>query len=185
MKQDYTIQLAAEHHVQSIPAIEQAAAAIFSETDLPPDVRFLVTDKETLINAQREERLWAALDHNNILVGFALARVLGAYAHLEEMDVHPEHGRQGIGSKLLGKVINWAMDGEFPGVTLITFRHLPWNAPFYERHGFVQLDESDTSNNLRELIREEAGAGIESRNRVTMIYRISDGSGSDRVRRPA
>lgn len=175
MNQEYTIELAAERHVRAIPAIEQAAAAIFSESDLPPEIRFLVTDEETLVEAQRQKRLWAALQYDTKVVGFALARVVGDYAHLEEMDVHPEHGRQGIGSELLDAVIGWAEAGSLPGVTLITFRHLPWNAPFYERNGFVKLDEDSTSGFLHDLIREEAEAGLEPRNRVAMFYDVSIG----------
>lgn len=176
MNQDYTIELAAEHHIRAIPAIEQAAAAIFSESDLPPEVRFLVTDEETLLEAQREKRLWAALQDETKLVGFALARVMGDYAHLEEMDVHPEHARRGIGSQLLDAVIGWAEAGSLPGLTLITFRHLPWNAPFYERNGFVRLDTESTNGILQDLIREEAEAGLEPRNRVAMYYDIDTAS---------
>jgi GNAT superfamily N-acetyltransferase len=176
MNQDYTIELAAEHHIRAIPAIEQAAAAIFSESDLPPEVRFLVTDEETLLEAQREKRLWAALLDETKLVGFALARVMGDYAHLEEIDVHPEHGRRGIGSQLLDAVIGWAEAGSLPGITLITFRHLPWNAPFYEQNGFVRLDAESTNGLLQDLIREEAEAGLEPRNRVAMYYDIDTGS---------
>jgi GNAT superfamily N-acetyltransferase len=176
MNQDYTIELAAEHHIRAIPAIEQAAAAIFSEIDLPPEVRFLVTDEETLLEAQREKRLWAALQDETKLVGFALARVMGDYAHLEEMDVHPEHGRRGIGSQLLDAVIGWAEAVSLPGITLITFRHLPWNAPFYERNGFVRLDAESTNGLLQDLIREEAEAGLEPRNRVAMYYDIDAAS---------
>ncbi len=170
MCQNYTIELAAENHLRAIPCIEQAAAAIFSEADLPPELRFLVTDQETLVEAQRGNRLWAALDDKKIAVGFALGRVVDGFAHLEEMNVHPDHGRRGIGSQLLGTVISWARVGGFPGVTLITFRHLPWNAPFYERHGFVQLDYEDASSGLRELIHEEVEAGLEPRYRVAMLY---------------
>jgi len=170
MRQNYTIELAAEHHLKAIPTVEQAAAAMFAEVDLPSELRFLVTDRDALIEAQRDERIWVALDEQKNAVGFALARDVGVYAHLEEMDVHPDHGRRGIGSQLLGAVINWARAAGFPGVTLITFRHLQWNAPFYERHGFVQLDCEDASSGLRELIREEAEAGLEPRNRVAMLY---------------
>ncbi len=176
MNQDYTIELAAEHHIRAIPAIEQAAAATFSESDLPPEVRFLVTDEETLVEAQREKRLWAALQDETKLVGFALARVMGDYAHLEEMDVHPEHARRGIGSQLLDAVIGWAEAGSLPGLTLITFRHLPWNAPFYERNGFVRLDAESTNGLLQDLIREEAEAGLEPRNRIAMYYDIDTAS---------
>ena len=170
MRQNYTIELAAEHHLRAIPAIEQAAAAMFAEVDLPSELRFLVTDKETLIEAQRDERLWVALDEQKNAVGFALARGVDGFAHLEEMDVHPDHGRRGIGSQLLSAVVNWARAAGFPGITLITFRHLQWNAPFYERHGLVQLDCEDANDGLRELIREEAEVGLEPRNRIAMLY---------------
>ncbi len=170
MHQNYTVELAAESRLRAIPAIEQAAAAMFAEVDLPFELRFLVTDKETLIEAQRDERLWVALDEQKNAVGFALARGVDGYAHLEEMDVHPDHGRRGIGSQLLGAVIDWARAAGFPGITLITFRHLQWNAPFYERHGFVQLDHLEASGGLRELLREEVEAGLEPRNRVAMLY---------------
>lgn len=172
MSRNYSIELATKQHVRAIPAIEQAAAAMFSEADLPPALRFLVTDFDTLLEAQRDGRLWAALDEDGAVVGFALACIVGAHAHLDEMDVHPEHGRRGIGSRLLDAVIDWARRGGFPGVTLITFRHIPWNAPFYQRHGFVPVEHERTSGNLRELIRQEAEAGLEPGNRVAMRYRL-------------
>ena len=178
MKRSYTIELAKESHIREIPGIEQAAAAMFSESDLPIELRYRVTDIETLVGAQRDGRLWAALDGDRTLVGFAMVGNVGGLAHLEEMDVHPEHTRQGIGSRLLDAVTNWAKRKGYPGMTLITFRHLPWNAPFYERHGFIQLDEQRNSDDLRELLREEAEAGIEPRKRVAMLYEISGGSGS-------
>ena len=182
MSEVYTIEFATECHVPAIAGIEQAAATMFSEKDLPTELRYLVTDQEVLLEAQRQRRLWAALDDKGNLVGFALARIVGGFAHLEEMDVHPDHGRQGIGGRLLGTVKNWARDGGYPGVTLITFRHLPWNAPFYERHGFVQLDEGDNTASLRELMREEADAGLEPRNRVAMLHCFNGGSGSGGAR---
>jgi GNAT superfamily N-acetyltransferase len=178
MKQNYTIELAKESHIREIPGIEQAAAAMFSESDLPIELRYRVTDIKTLVGAQREGRLWAALDGDRTLVGFAMVGNVGGLAHLEEMDVHPEHTRQGIGSRLLHAVTTWARGNGYPGMTLITFRHLPWNAPFYERYGFIQLDEQHNSDDLRELLREEAEAGIEPRKRVAMLYEISGGSGS-------
>lgn len=185
MSPRYTIQLATESHVWAIPVIEQAAAAMFNEADLPVELRYLVTDADTLVDAQREGRLWAALDDNRTLIGFALASIVGEFAHLDELGVHPDHARRGIGSRLVDAVTGWAENEGYPGVTLITFRDLPWNAPFYERQGFVQLDEQQTSDDLRELLREEAEAGIEPRKRVAMLYEISGGSGSGAADRPA
>ena len=174
MNQRYTIGPAASHHVRAVPAIEQAAAAMFSEDDLPVELRYQVTDASLVVEAQRNGRLWSALDENENVVGFALLRMVGGYAHLEEMGVHPDHARQGIGTRLLGTVIDWAKDGGYSGVTLITFQHLPWNAPFYKRHGFVQVDEQGDFTCLRDLIREESCAGVDPTRRVAMIYEFSD-----------
>ncbi len=172
MSHAYTIEPATERHLRAIPGIEHAAASIFSEKDLPSDLRYLVTDRETLGEAQRQNRLWAALDDMGKVVGFALARVLGGVAHLEEMDVHPDFARQGIGSQLLNAVIAWARDGGHPGISLITFRHLPWNAPFYERHGFTQINETENSAELCNLLREEADAGLDPHNRIAMMLKF-------------
>ena len=168
MRDEYRIELAAENHLRQIPAIELASAAMFSEDDLPAELRFLVTDNETLRKAQGEQRLWIALDDANTVVGFALACIVDDCAHLDEMDVHPDHGRRGIGTRLLSAVIAWARSSGYPAVTLITFRHLPWNAPFYQTRGFEALAFSDAGDGLRALIREEAEAGLEPRNRLAM-----------------
>jgi GNAT superfamily N-acetyltransferase len=55
--------------------------------------------------------------------------------HLEEMDVLPEHAGQGLGAALIEAVCSWAHTRGFDAVTLSTFRDVPWNAPFYPRHG--------------------------------------------------
>jgi ribosomal protein S18 acetylase RimI-like enzyme len=47
--------------------------------------------------------------------------------------------RQGIGRRLLERAIEWA-GGE--SLWLTTYAHIPWNRPFYERHGFVTIPES-------------------------------------------
>lgn len=178
MNQHYTIEPAARHHVEAIPGIEHAAAAMFSEQDLPAELRYLVTDIGLVVEAQRDGRLWSALDDKGNIVGFALVRMVGGFAHLEEMDVHPDHTRQGIGTHLLGAVIAWAKHGGHSGVSLITFRHLPWNAPFYERHGFVQLDDGHDCGYLHDLICEEAEAGIDPSKRVAMRCDFSDTASS-------
>jgi hypothetical protein len=53
-------------------------------------------------------------------------------------------------------------------MTLTTFGHLPWNAPFYERMGFVRLEEADLSESLREELDWEAAHGLERSKRVAM-----------------
>jgi hypothetical protein len=53
--------------------------------------------------------------------------------------VHPDAARRGVGSRLLEEVVSWAREHGCRRVTLATFRDVAWNAPFYARHGFVEI----------------------------------------------
>lgn len=168
MTDTYTIALAATEQLPEIPKLEQAAGAKFGPADLPLKLRYLVTDQDTLRLAQKERRLWVALDAMRRPVGFALAEVADGQAYLSEIDVHPAHGRRGLGRRLVAAVVDWAAEKRFDSVLLVTFRHLPWNAPFYEKLGFVQLAERELGQDLREIFEEEAEAGVNMDNRIGM-----------------
>ena len=163
-----SIELAGKQHLSAIPAIELAASAIFPEADLPVQMRYLVTEDELLLEAQSESRLWVALTNDRTPVGFAMADIVDGDAHLDEMDVLPAYGRQGIGTRLVRTLIDWAQSCDYPALTLITFRHLPWNAPFYERMGFVSMMTSEIGSELAHLLQEEGDAGIDVHQRVCM-----------------
>lgn len=167
------IRLADCEHLLAIPAIEIAAAAIFPEADLPAKVRYLVTEDELLRQAQSEDRLWVALADDRTPVGFAMADIVDGVAHLDEMDVLPEFARQGIGTRLVRTFIDWARSADFPTVTLITFRHLPWNAPFYEKMGFVRMKPAELGEELAFLLAEEGTAGIDMRKRLCMKLKLT------------
>jgi GNAT superfamily N-acetyltransferase len=164
----YSIVLASRAHLKAIPTIERAALALFAEDDIPLSIRFLVTDRDVLESARREERLWIALDGGGRPVGFALLEFIDGLPHLDEMDVDPTHGRRGIGSRLLAAVIDRARRGGHAAMTLVTFGHLPWNAPFYENFGFRVIEREHLTPGLRDLLREEALAGLDTRKRVAM-----------------
>jgi hypothetical protein len=104
-----------------------------------------------------------AIAHNaSILVAgdppaaFAAVIDLDGHPHLEQISVRAGQTRQGIGSLLLGEVTR----GYGPGLTLITFRDVPWNGPWYARHGFTELPESAWGPKLRDHWRAEIEAGL-------------------------
>jgi len=80
----------------------------------------------------------------------------------------PEHARRGLGRALLGAVVAWAEQRGFPSVTLTTFRHLPWNAPFYAAQGFRALPDQHLPAGLARLLAAEAEAGLDPSKRVAM-----------------
>ena len=99
----YTITVARPRDVPALAAIELAAAKLLAD-HVPPTVLNESTDEATLRRAQAEGRLWVALD-GDVAVGFAHVEMLAAdLPHLEELDVHPAHGRRGIGAALVREV---------------------------------------------------------------------------------
>ncbi len=164
----YRVVPAARVHVEAIAPIEQAAAARFPHEYLPGELRYMVTDFATLREAQGAGRLWIAVDERDRPVGFALAEELADELYLCEMDVHPDHGQRGIGTQLVETVIAWARLHEFPALSLLTFRHLPWNAPFYANFGFKLLSMAELGPELAGFLAEEADVGIDPSKRVGM-----------------
>lgn len=110
-------------------------------------------------------------------VGYAQVELVGDHAHLEQLSVLPEHGRRGVGTSLIEAVMNWARERGDEAVTLTTFRDVAFNAPLYERRGFVEVPECDWSESIRELVAEEAEHGLDPALRVVMSRRVGTVAG--------
>lgn len=103
--------------------------------------------------------LWVA-EADGRVVAFLAASADGDRLHIDEVDV--EHGRQGqgVGRRLIQHVIAWAKAEGFAGLSLTTFRNVPWNGPFYGSLGFV---EDDSGPALQAILRSEAEKGLADR----------------------
>jgi GNAT superfamily N-acetyltransferase len=121
----------AEH--PALRQIEQDADEMFSAVGIGP-----------FNGAPEDDHLASAaviLVYGTPPLGFACVDLVDGLAHLWQLSVRPDQGRQGIGSELLHAVCHWATQNHYPAVTLTTFRDVPWNAPFYARHGFLPVAE--------------------------------------------
>jgi GNAT superfamily N-acetyltransferase len=76
-------------------------------------------------------------------VGLCRIDALAGGAHLEQLSVHPDHGGHGIGRRLLRAACEWAREAGYRELTLATYRDIPWNGPFYESEGFVEVGPVD------------------------------------------
>ncbi|MEV4002844.1 GNAT family N-acetyltransferase [Actinomadura sp. NPDC049753] len=72
-------------------------------------------------------------------VGFAAVEEVDGAAHLEQISVRGDLVGRGIGVLLLEEVKARAAAAGAPGVSLLTFRDVPWNGPWYAAHGFAEL----------------------------------------------
>ena len=166
----FKIKLADTGHLASIPGIEHDATTLFSEEDLPAPIRYQVTEPDHARDALERKMLWVATADDDQAVGFALADIVDGQAYLEALAVTPRFGRRGIGAELVQAVIEWAREQAYASLMLVTFRHLPWNAPFYARLGFSPVDPSEHGPGVKGLIEEEGANGINVADRVVMRY---------------
>lgn len=155
----YTIRLAEASDLAALPGIEEAASRLFPPERLVGDMA--VSEKE-FARGLEAGLLWV-LETGDVPVGFLLAEQEGQELHLVEMDVHPEHGAQGLGTLLLRKLMDYAREGSFAAITLSTFDDMRWNAPFYAKSGFETIDMAEQSSRMRNILAAEQEAGLTSR----------------------
>lgn len=163
----FRIRAARADDVESLPAIELAAAALFDPADVGPATLADTTPLAILAEAQREGRLFVA-ELDGAPIGFALAEHLGGEPYLREIDVLPAFGRRGVGAALVRAVVEWARAQGAASVVLSTFRHVAWNAPFYARLGFRPLETHEQTAAHHALRAREAEHGLAIERRVVM-----------------
>ncbi len=76
-------------------------------------------------------------------VGLCRIDAVGCRAHLEQLSVHPSHGRRGLGRALLRAGCAWAAEHGYGELTLATYRDVPWNGAFYASEGFLEAGPVD------------------------------------------
>ena len=161
---DLHVRLATTNDVPHLADVELAAAVLFPAGRIPdPDQ---VTAESELAEACAEGLLFVA-DRDGVPVGFATCSVEGAYLHLDELAVHPDHGRRGLGRRLVAAVIDAAAQRRLDGVSLTTFADLPWNGPFYAGMGFRTLADAELNDFLRDVLALERRKGLTQR--VAMV----------------
>lgn len=103
-----------------------------------------------------------------VVAGFAMFARLDGEAHLDEIDVDPDHQRKGLARRLIAAGEEWARSEGYGAMTLTTYRDVPWNAPLYRRLGFQDFAPDANRRELLALIAREADWGIALRPRIAM-----------------
>jgi GNAT superfamily N-acetyltransferase len=170
MQGAYTIRTARPGDIAALPEIEHAASQLL-RGHAPRSVLDEATSERAFREAQEAGRLWVACA-GDTPVGFALVEMLADdLPHLEELGVHPDHGRRGVGTALVRAVCDWVHRSQHAAITLTTFREVPWNMPFYSGLGFGEVAAGELRPELLAVVADEAARGLERRRRVVMAYR--------------
>lgn len=165
------IRIARRDELARLQDLEREATRRFLELpetrNLPDDV----TPVEELEEACAKGLIWVA-DPGDRPIGFAYATPLDGHLHLEEISVSEKYGRLGLGRRLINAVLDRARVDGLSGVTLTTFRDVPWNAPYYGKLGFRVLTPGEISPGLGKAIEAEARRGLPTEMRVAMVFRF-------------
>lgn len=172
----YWLRLARADELATLTAIERAAAVRFREVGLEEVMASVVTPRVHLERGLEAGRLIvAATAPPGPTVGFALVSVLDGDAHLEELDVLPEHGRRGVGRALVLNALAIAHREGRARMTLSTLTLVPWNAPFYQRLGFRVLEAAEVGPELRAACAGDRERGLPDDGRVLMARDLPAG----------
>lgn len=154
--------------VGRLQAIQLAAGDAFRDLGMTTVAESSPLPAESLSGYRQAGRAWVAVDDHDEPVGLVVADVVDGCAHIEQVSVHPAHAGQRIGALLLDHVAGWAAEHGLPALTLVTFRGVPWNAPYYERLGFRELTAAEITPGLAALQAGGPGSGREALARVCM-----------------
>ncbi|MFC5721378.1 GNAT family N-acetyltransferase [Streptomyces gamaensis] len=155
--------------------IERAAGEAFRALGMDAIADDAPPSLPVLTGYQRSGRAWTATTPADHPVAYLLADIVDGAAHIEQVTVHPSHARRSIGRSLIDHLAHWSRTQGLTALTLTTFPHVPWNAPYYERCGFRVLGETEWTEGLREVRRREAEAGLERWGRVCMRREVLRG----------
>ncbi|KRA66397.1 acetyltransferase [Caulobacter sp. Root655] len=153
--------------IETIRALERASAQRFVglmdalAADEPSPAAVLAARIET-------GGLIVALDGDD-LVGFVMFRTVEDHAYVEQIDVLPTHEGQRIGAALLDVVSGRARAAGLKGLSLSTFRDVPWNAPYYRWLGFVDVADAALTPGMRAIREEHLARGLDEGARVFMV----------------
>ena len=169
----YQICGAAAEEIPDLITIDLAAGQLFAGTGLLPDEALGDhVPADILRGAIPLGHIHTVRDAKGRLAGFTLTSVRRETLYLDQISVHPDHGRKGLGAALLKRVAAEASDRGLKTVMLSTFRDLPWNAPFYRRQGFRIVPPRKYETWMLQIEAAQANQGLDVSKRCFMARRL-------------
>ncbi|MGL4540991.1 MAG: GNAT family N-acetyltransferase [Polymorphobacter sp.] len=166
-----TVRPARTADLEQLAEIQLSAGELFRGTHMDFAADHPPTPRADFEAACAAASLWVS-EQAGRCNGLLLAEASRDDLHILELSVAAAAQRRGIGSALVAAAIAAARARGLASLTLTTDRTLPWNAPFYARHGFVILAPDATPGWLRTILRREASAGLKPEWRCAMLLTL-------------
>ncbi|MBE7638378.1 GNAT family N-acetyltransferase [Sneathiella sp. P13V-1] len=166
---DYIIRLATDEDFKHLPAVEDAAGDVFAEIGYD--------DIAAMPSTPADEYPVIVKNGGWVLVAEATTKEIVGYCatehspdglYIKELSVHKDHSKQGIGSTLLKQTIARATELNYPRTFLLTFKDVPFNAPYYRRFGFGSLEDLTPYPDIQKRAEAETETPLWKYGRVAM-----------------
>lgn len=164
------IRCAHPRELTALQALDAAACQLFEPLGLsvnfPEAHPFVVAEAERWIAALARGQVVVAVGSTDAILAFAAYGRQDGLPYLDQLSVHPDAMRRGLGKVLLRHVI-----GEHPGepLWLTTYAHVPWNAPYYQRFGFTLVEDAACGPELQSTLTTQRAALPAPERRVAMV----------------
>ncbi len=166
------IRLARPDELEALIHIDDEASILYANAGLPlafdSGHPFVLDESVRWRKAINEGLAYVACDNTDCPVGFMILSWVDGDPYVDQLSVHPNFMRQGVGSRLLQRAISWSEDRP---LWLTTYSHLAWNRLYYERFGFVMVPQHQCGLELSQLIKAQRAALPDPDYRVAMVRR--------------
>ena len=145
IRNSYAVRQATEEDKTTLTAIELNAVALFKTIPALADLGSDHASPEQLSAWLSNGRIYIAED-NGKPVGYVAAVTMDTTLYIAEISSIQEYQGKGVGTRLVAAVFDWARElaaaaaGSRPRVSLTTYREVVWNAPWYRKRGFKEVD---------------------------------------------
>lgn len=156
------------HELPVLQDIERAAGQCFRDIGMPEIAEDEPLPLDELARYHEAGLAWVAADDADHPVAYLIADRVDGNLHVEQVSVHPDSARRGVGRLLLEHLAAHATGEGAPALTLTTFTEVPWNAPYYARCGFQLMDDHRLTPGLRNIREREAAHGLDRWPRACM-----------------
>jgi GNAT superfamily N-acetyltransferase len=168
----YSIRPATGADIEAMRALERRAAQLFRTIGFDFCADGPIRDVAEHMRALECGLTLVAETAEGLIAGFAMFEPLDGDTHLIEIDVDPAHQKRGVARRLIAAGEAYARLKGFDGMTLTTYRDVPWNAPYYRRLGFEDFRPGPEREGLIRTINEEADLGFAFAPRIAMRKRL-------------
>ncbi len=168
-KNGYCIRLASDEDFQHLPAVEDAAGDVYLDIGYD-DIAAMPATPATEYPPIFENGGWVlvAVTDTGQIIGYCANEKNSDVLYVKELSVHKDFAKQGIGTKLLNKTIEEAIARHFKSIFLLTFKDVPFNAPYYARFGFQIVEDLAAYPDIKKRASSEKNTPLWKYGRVAM-----------------